>query len=122
MCTRPLTAFSNPEGGRPIFGYEGVRLGLPKLQLPCGRCPECARDYYTQWATRGSRELSRWDHSIFITLTYDDEHLPPNNSLDKRSSTFIKKLKNTLVQPKKIRFDKPTVVNMANIPNVLTTM
>ena len=94
MCTRPLTAFSNPEGGRPIFGYEGVRLGLPKLQLPCGRCPECARDYYTQWATRGSRELSRWDHSIFITLTYDDEHLPPNNSLDKREvQLFIKKVK-----------------------------
>ena len=33
MCTRPLTAFSNPEGGRPIFGYEGVRLGLPSFNF-----------------------------------------------------------------------------------------
>lgn len=94
MCTRELTAYHNPSGGRPIFGHEGVKLGLSELKLPCGKCPECMKDYYTQWATRGSRELAQWDSSVFVTLTYDDEHLPGDQSLKKSDiQKFIKKLK-----------------------------
>lgn len=94
MCTRPLTAFVNPDGGRPIFGYEGTKRGLPQMELPCGKCPECQKDYYTNWATRGSRELARWDSSVFLTLTYAPEHLPENNSLNKKDvQDFIKRVK-----------------------------
>lgn len=94
MCTREITAYQNPSGGRPIFGWEGVKNGLPELKLPCGKCPECCRDYYTMWATRGSRELARWDSTLFITLTYSDEHLPPDNSLRKKDvQDFIKRIK-----------------------------
>lgn len=94
MCTREITAYHNPSGGRPIFGWEGVKNGLQELKLPCGKCPECCRDYYTSWATRGSRELAAWDSSLFVTLTYSDEHLPPNNSLRKKDvQDFIKRLK-----------------------------
>lgn len=94
MCTRQITAYENPSGGRPIFGWEGLKQGLPELKLPCGKCPECQKDYYTQWATRGSRELAQWPSSVFVTLTYDDEHLPPDNSLRKKDvQDFIKRLK-----------------------------
>nr|QJB21694.1 MAG: replication initiator protein [Microvirus sp.] len=94
MCTREITAFVNPDGGRPIFGYQGVRDGLPQIKLPCGKCPECQKDYYTSWATRGSRELLQWEHSVFITLTYDEKNLPPDNSLDKKHvQDFIKRVK-----------------------------
>lgn len=94
MCTRPNTAYENPDGGRPIFGWEGLKQGLPELKLPCGKCPECQKEYYTQWATRGSRELAQWPSSVFITLTYDDAHLPPDNSLRKKHvQDFIKRLK-----------------------------
>lgn len=94
MCTRELTAYENPSGGRPIFGWEGVKNGLPELKLPCGKCPECMKDYYTNWATRGSRELARWPSSVFITLTYDDEHLPEDNSLQKSEiQKFVKRVK-----------------------------
>lgn len=94
MCTRPLTAYQNPDGGRPIFGWAGEKRGLPEIHLPCGKCPECCKDYYTSWATRGSRELMRWDTSVFITLTYSDENLPPDNSLDKSHiQKFIKRVK-----------------------------
>lgn len=97
MCTREITAYKNPEGGRPIFGYEGVRCGLPEIKLPCGKCPECCKDYYTQWATRGSRELANWDSSLFITLTYDEEHLPDDRSLNKKHvQDFIKRVKKFL--------------------------
>ena len=94
MCTKPLTAFDNPTGGRPIFGWEGVKQGLHKIELPCGKCSECTKDYYTMWATRGSRELMRWDSSIFITLTYNEEHINDNRSLSKKEiQDFIKRVK-----------------------------
>jgi len=94
MCTREITAYQNPSGGRPIFGWEGVKNGLPEIKLPCGKCPECCKDYYTSWATRGSRELSQWDSSLFITLTYDEEHLPDDKSLNKKHiQDFIKRVK-----------------------------
>lgn len=94
MCTRPLQAFVNPDGGRPVFGYEGVRQSLKEMTLPCGKCPECCKDYYTQWATRGSRELMSWSSSLFITLTYDDLHLPSDRSLNKKHvQDFIKRVK-----------------------------
>lgn len=94
MCTQPLEAFENPEKGRPIFGWTGHKLGLPRIELPCGKCPECQKDYYTAWASRGSRELLQWSSSVFITLTYSDEHLPRNNSLRKEDiQLFIKRVK-----------------------------
>lgn len=94
MCTQPLTCYENPDGGRPIFGWEGHKRGLPELKLPCGKCPECQKDYYTQWATRGSRELARWPISLFVTLTYDDAHLPADRSLNKKDvQDFIKRVK-----------------------------
>lgn len=94
MCTRENTAYENPDGGRPIFGWQGEKLGLKEIKLPCGKCPECQKDYYTQWATRGSRELARWSSSVFITLTYDEKHLPLDNSLNKKHvQDFIKRVK-----------------------------
>lgn len=93
MCTRPLTAFENLKGGRPIFREDDPNIG-DIIELPCGKCPECQKDYYTQWATRGSRELQNWDTSVFITLTYDDDHLPTPPSLVKKDvQDFIKRLK-----------------------------
>lgn len=94
MCTRELTAYENPDGGRPIFGFEGVKNGYREIKLPCGKCPECQRDYYTSWATRGSRELSVWESSVFLTLTYSEENLPKDFSLKKDDvQRFIKRVK-----------------------------
>lgn len=94
MCTRELTAYYNDEGGRPLFGFEGIKKGLPIVKLPCGKCPECQKDYYSMWATRGSRELMQWDSSLFITLTYDEENLPSDHSLNKKHvQDFIKRVK-----------------------------
>lgn len=94
MCTRQVTAFRNPSGGRPIFGWSGVKEGLQELKLPCGRCPECLKDYYTSWATRGAKELLQWETSLFITLTYNDENLPEQGSLKIDDvQKFIKRVK-----------------------------
>lgn len=95
MCTRPQKCYINPDGGRDIFSVSrGIKEGLQEKENPCGTCPECCKNYYTSWAIRGDRELSQWDSSVFITLTYNEEHLPANFSLDKREiQNFLKRVK-----------------------------
>lgn len=47
------------------------------------------------WAIRLLHELPYYENSCFLTLTYDDENLPPNGSLDKRhTQLFFKSLRN----------------------------
>lgn len=46
------------------------------------------------WAMRCRHEASFWDHNAFITLTYDDEHLPQFGSLvPKHLQDFLKRVR-----------------------------
>lgn len=48
-------------------------------------------------------EASLHDENCFLTLTYDDEHLPPNGSLDKKAfPRFIKRLRRHLDRKYKV--------------------
>lgn len=79
-CTRPVTGYWSAK-----FGDAGKRLvtfkkseafsGVP-LRLPCGKCPDCRLLYSAQWAVRGVHELRLHNANEFVTLTYDDKHLP----------------------------------------------
>lgn len=44
--------------------------------IPCGQCIGCRLDYSRNWANRGSLETKEHLENFWITLTYDDEHLP----------------------------------------------
>lgn len=46
------------------------------ISLPCGRCIGCRLKYSRQWADRCMAEASYHDSNVFLTLTYNDEHLP----------------------------------------------
>lgn len=67
-------------------GKRMIRFGIPpdglpddfKLHLPCGKCVGCRLDYSRQWANRCMLELQYHDSSYFVTLTYDDAHVPVN--------------------------------------------
>ncbi len=52
--------------------YPGKEL----LQLPCGQCIGCRIDRSRQWANRCMLELQYHDSAFFVTLTYDDFHVP----------------------------------------------
>lgn len=46
------------------------------ISLPCGKCIGCRLDYSRQWADRLMLELQYHDSAYFITLTYNDDHVP----------------------------------------------
>lgn len=98
MCTRPITGYlardSNPSGKRSIVF--SASLGFPDrpVQIPCGQCIECRLERSRQWAMRCVAEASLWMDNIFLTLTYDDLHVPLNGSLVKRDlQLFFKRLR-----------------------------
>ena len=45
-------------------------------QIPCKNCWACKLNYSAEWATRITCECKKTQHNYFVTLTYDDEHLP----------------------------------------------
>ena len=52
------------------------------VQIPCGKCIGCRLDYAKQWANRIMLEAQYHDDAYFVTLTYDDEHVPRSWSTD----------------------------------------
>lgn len=78
-------------------------INYTPLQIPCGQCIGCKLEKSRQWALRLMHEASLWDENSFITLTYDDEHLPKNKTLVKRDfQLFIKRLRK--LNKQKIRY------------------
>ncbi|MDO5343060.1 MAG: replication initiation protein [Bacteroidia bacterium] len=64
------------------------------VKIPCGQCIGCRLEKSRQWAMRCVCESSLWDYNIFLTLTYDNEHLPADLSLHKdHLQKFMKRLR-----------------------------
>lgn len=64
------------------------------LTIPCGQCIGCRLERSRQWATRCLHEASLYDANCFVTLTYDEVHIPPLGGLRKRDfQLFMKRLR-----------------------------
>lgn len=46
------------------------------ITIPCGKCIGCRLDYSREWANRCLLEMEDHESTLFLTLTYDDDHLP----------------------------------------------
>ncbi len=79
-CYYPMKAYRAPGGGI-VFNRSGGFVDLP-LTVACGQCSGCRLERSRQWAVRCLHESKMHKHNCFLTLTYDAEHLPANNSLD----------------------------------------
>lgn len=44
--------------------------------VPCGSCPECLEARRSEWTFRIMNEFKRSESGVFLTLTYDEEHVP----------------------------------------------
>jgi hypothetical protein len=73
-------------------------------EFPCGKCISCQMDRSKEWATRAVHEAQTNEINCFITLTYSNEHLPENGSLEpSHLKQFIKNLRKSL-PGKKIKY------------------
>ncbi len=92
-CTRPLNAYR--VNGKVFFTPSH---GAEFIQLPCGQCVACRLNHSRQWATRMVHEAYMHEHNSFITLTYDNEHLPEDGSLVRKHLTdFFKRFRLLMV-------------------------
>lgn len=71
--------------------------------LPCGQCIGCRLERSRQWAIRCMHEADMHEDNCFITLTYNEENLPKNRSLQLEDfQNFMKRLRKAYDH--KIRF------------------
>lgn len=112
-CYHPLNAIIVPNqksiNGKkvikivdPLFflNFE-IRNGKPfpeeyKMLLPCGQCVGCRIQYSREWANRCMMELKYHDSAYFVTLTYDDLHVPRSYYTDEKTGEVFTSL--TLVK------------------------
>lgn len=90
-CTSPLQAFYyvRKDGKKDLKFRSGKRIecnsksyaDAPLIDVPCGQCIACRLRRSADWATRIVKELTQYEHSCFVTLTYDNDHLPSDKSL-----------------------------------------
>lgn len=97
-CYHPLPAWYSKSRGES--GKRGITFKLSEgfkdrpLQLPCGTCIGCKLERSRQWAMRCMHEAKMHERNCFITLTYDDAHVPKNGSLNPdHFVNFMKRLR-----------------------------
>lgn len=80
ICLKPISVI-NPKTDAQIY-------------VPCGRCIACRINKTQEWVIRLELEKMTNEKTAFVTLTYDDEHLPNDCSLHKKDlQKFFKRLR-----------------------------
>lgn len=117
-CYKPLHALvrKSPDGvsGKATVTFpkaiplaDTARHGSP-TPIPCGQCIGCRLERSRQWAIRLLKEAKLHERSSFLTLTYNDDHLPrlpngrPTLVLDD-VQLFLKRLRRHF-EPNRLRF------------------
>lgn len=107
-CYHPLHGYRSQEvndsGKRSIvFNPRDGYSDMP-VTVPCGQCIGCRLERSRQWAVRCVHEASMYEDNCFITLTFNDQNLPLNSSLNKSDfQKFMKRLRK-YYNGKKIRY------------------
>lgn len=100
-CFKPLHGYNKPGGG--WTANHSASNSIP-LTIPCGQCIGCRTDKKLEWAARLTHESRCHDNNIFVTLTYDEDHVPISYSLDKSHAVnFIRRLRYA-IKPAKFKF------------------
>lgn len=78
-CFFPITGYRTPAGKVTFKQKEGY-YDKP-VTIACGQCRGCRLERSRQWAVRCMHESQMHSRNSFITLTYDDDHLPKDGGL-----------------------------------------
>lgn len=111
-CTRPIVGYRSLEG-RKDNGKWSIVFDKSKgykdmcVELPCGRCIGCRLEKSRQWAARIENEAQMYDENCFVTLTYSEDNINKERSLNKEDvQKFIKRLRQVVKRKygRKIRY------------------
>lgn len=95
-CSSPIAAWQMAERsatGKRIISFRPRGSVYAPINLPCGKCINCRLEYARGWAVRCLHESKMHSANMFVTLTYDNDHIPSNWSLEPREfKLFIKRL------------------------------
>lgn len=86
-CFRPRKGWygkvAGSTGKLPLVFNRSEALNVDhELKLPCNACLGCRRDRQAQWALRAYHEGQMHERKCALTLTYDDDHLPSDWSVN----------------------------------------
>lgn len=101
-CWHPIRGFRGP-GGAVVTTRSRSIASVPVV-VPCGQCQGCRLDRSRDWAVRIALEASLYEENCFVTLTYNDDNLPPGGNLSKRDfQLFLKRLRKSIA-PARVRY------------------
>lgn len=84
-CYFPQPIYLTPRGWKFSPRRNQVFLDrLPKF-VSCGQCLGCRLERSRQWAVRSVHEAQFHDENYFLTLTFDDAHVPKDFSLNTKT-------------------------------------
>lgn len=74
--------------------YKKNKDGIGYYSYPCGQCIACRLNKVRDWTIRLMDEQKFHKESVFLTLTYDEEHLPNDHCVHKEDvQDFMKRLR-----------------------------
>lgn len=91
-CYHPIPAAQYDPGG-PVELHPPY--GEAHIDLPCGACLGCRTARASDWAKRAMDEAKSHEHNCFVTLTYDQEHVP-NGLVPSHLQKFFKRLRRAI--------------------------
>lgn len=97
-CYHPKPAWQRQLGSPLSFTYV---YGWNVVMVPCTTCLGCTKAHAQAWAFRCQLESIAHVRTTFVTLTYDDEHLPPTLTV-RHLQLWLKRLRERLTTP--VRF------------------
>lgn len=97
-CRSPIRMWKGKDGTFQAHTPNGKYY-----EVPCSWCIGCRLDHAQQFGIRGMFEAASHENSQFVTLTYDQENLPQDLSVDPMHlQLFMKRLRKKY--PGKVRF------------------
>lgn len=112
---------ATPEEIESIVKSANIKVGnsfVPLfVRLDCGRCLNCRDAYRREYESRCLLEASDNPYMVFFTLTYDNQHLPPDGLNKSHVSAFLKRFRINLERAytNKVRLDTFTYTRDKNV-------
>ena len=111
-CFSPLMRGGDGKGKFAVWSMNNATEALASKRfnqnmsvIPCRNCIGCRQRKRLDWTLRGVHELQTSGKAAFITLTYDDDHLPADKCISiEVLQKFFKRLRKQLGSAVKIRY------------------